>query len=294
MRAVLLAIAAALLVGAPADAAVTAATAPTKVVAVGKLRVGYRSIGHGRPLVLVMGLGGAMDAWPPSFVDALVRAGHRVVLLDNEGVGRSTSLPSILTIRRMADTTAGLIRALGLRRPDVAGWSMGGMIVQSLLVRHPGIARRAALLATAPGDGRMTPPDPVALASLADAGDAGALLGLLFGSGAPSSAVGDYAADIAHRRGLHPQAPGLVRARQVAACARWLGGREPEGGRVGALRLPVLVAGGKDDRILPIGNDLHLARVLRRPVYLDYPGAAHGFFIQEAARFVPRLVRFLR
>ena len=294
MRSTLIAVLAGLALASPAPAAVTAATAPTQVARVGGLAVGYRAFGHGRPLVLVMGLSGTMDAWPPSFLDALARGGHRVVLLDNQGVGRSQAQPGRLSIRHMADTTAGLIRRLGLRRPDVAGWSMGGMIVQSLLVRHPGIARRAALLATAPGDGAVTPPDPVALASLADPANPAPLLGLLFGPAAPPSAATDFATDLARRRGLAPTATEAVRARQVAASAAWLGGRDRDGARVARLRLPVLVAGGKDDRILPIGNDLHLARAIRRAVYVDYPGAAHGFFIQEAADFVPRLLRFLR
>lgn len=291
MRRLVLA-AATLAFAAPANAAVTAATAPTKIARVGNVQVAYRSIGSGRPLVMVMGLSGAMDAWPPSFVDALARGGHRVVLFDNQGVGRSTAQPGALTIRRMADTTAGLIRRLGLRRPDVAGWSMGGMITQSLLVRHPDLFRRAALLSTAPGDGDYTAPSPEAVASLAS--NPAGLLGLLFGSGAPASAITDYAVDIARRKGFAPQASDAVRARQITASSVWLGGREAEGAKVRRLSLPVLVAGGREDRILPIGNQIHLAQVIPHATWVAYPGAAHGFFIQEAADFVPRLLRFLR
>ena len=59
----------------------------TKVVKIGKQRVGYRSFGSGRPLVMIMGLGGTMGSWDPTFLDALAAGGHRIVLLDNEGVG---------------------------------------------------------------------------------------------------------------------------------------------------------------------------------------------------------------
>src|SRR4051794_38552531 len=51
--------------------AVFAATAPTKTIRAGKLTIGYRSIGTGRPVVLIMGLGSAIDAWQPSFLDGL-------------------------------------------------------------------------------------------------------------------------------------------------------------------------------------------------------------------------------
>src|SRR3954449_2178631 len=132
----LLALLAALFVAVPAASAATAETATSKVVKVGKQKVGYRSFGSGRPLVMVMGLGGTMGSWDPTFLDGLAAGGHRIVLLDNEGVGRTTRLRGRLTIRRMGDTVAGLIARLKLKRPDVAGWSMGGMIAQSLAVRH--------------------------------------------------------------------------------------------------------------------------------------------------------------
>src|SRR5947208_3762382 len=141
-----------------ASAALTAAPAPTRTVRVGKLRLAYRSVGTGRPLVFIQGLGGSMDGWDPTFLDALAARHHRVVVFDNEGVGRSTTLPGTLTIRRMGDDAAGLIAALHLRRADVVGWSMGGMIAHTLAVRHPRSLRRLVLLATAPGDGKATAP----------------------------------------------------------------------------------------------------------------------------------------
>src|SRR3954469_3920810 len=165
---VVLAVAAAL---APAASAATAVNAPTKVAKVGKQKVGYRSFGSGRPLVMVMGLGGTMGSWDPTFLDALAAGGHRIVLLDNEGVGRTTSLPGRLTIRRMGDTTAGLIKRLKLKRPDVAGWSMGGMIAQSRAVRHPKSLRRLVLLATAPGDGKAKAGSPAAINALTGPSD---------------------------------------------------------------------------------------------------------------------------
>src|SRR3954464_8385731 len=156
---------------APAASAATAVNAPTKVVKIGKQKVGYRTFGSGRPLVMVMGLGGTMGSWDPAFLDALAAGRHRIVLLDNEGVGKTTRLKGQLTIRRMADTTAGLIARLKLKQPDVAGWAMGGMIAQSVAVRHPKSIRRLILMATAPGDGKGAPPTPDALKALTGSTD---------------------------------------------------------------------------------------------------------------------------
>src|SRR5882757_2725751 len=58
--------------------------------------------------------------------------GYRVVMFDNSGVGRTQELPPPLTVDAMADQTSALIDTLGLGRPDVLGWSMGGMIAQAL------------------------------------------------------------------------------------------------------------------------------------------------------------------
>src|SRR3954452_2897374 len=200
-----LAAVAALLVAAPAAvAAPTAVTAPTKTVRADGLKIGYRSIGTGRPLVLVMGLAGAIDAWDPAFLDALVKQGRRVVIFDNEGVGKTARRPGKLTVRRMGDDTAALIDALHLGRPDVMGWSMGGMIAQSFAVRHPRKVRRLVLMATSPGDGGFVVPRPDALALLsADPFNQLALLDQLF---PPSQkrAKNRYIGEVARRRNYAP------------------------------------------------------------------------------------------
>jgi pimeloyl-ACP methyl ester carboxylesterase len=294
------AIAAALGAGAGAPSAraatrPTAVDAPTRTVHVaGGLTLGYRSIGSGRPVVLIQGLSGSMDGWDPSFLDALAAAGHRVVVFDNEGIGRSTMRPGTLSIRSMGDDAAALIRALRLRRPDVIGWSMGGMIAQSLAVRHPASLRRLVLLATAPGDGKAVPPLPDALALLSgqDANPA-ALLGFLFPPG-HAAAQTAYIGHIAARRGFAPLAPPAVIAAQTAASGVWMAGGDRSGRRISRLRMPVLVGGGALDHLLPVGNQRRLAKVIPRARLVVYGDAAHAFYLQHARTFGPRLARFLR
>jgi pimeloyl-ACP methyl ester carboxylesterase len=281
------------LVAAPAADAAGALAAPTKVVRVGlKQKVAYRSIGTGRPLVMIMGLGGTMDGWDPTFLDALAATGHRVVIFDNAGVGRSSALPGRLTIRRMGDTTAAFIARLRLQRPDVAGWSMGGMIAQSLAVRHPRSLARLALLATAPGDGRGAAPSPAALATLTG-GTVSGLLGLLFPSD-QTAARDRYVANIIKRKPFQGIAPAGIVAAQTSASGAWLTAQDPDGKRIAKLKLPVLVAGGEQDMLLPVANQRHLAAVIPGAALVTYPDASHGFFIQHAAEFVPQLGAFFR
>jgi len=292
MRIIFLALAA-LVVAAPAAHA-SAADAPTKTVKVGAQTVGYRSVGQGRPIVMIMGLSGTMDAWPPSFIDALAATGHRVILFDNEAIGRTSALPGNLTIARMADTTAGLIAALKLDKPDVMGWSMGGMIAQSFAVRHPASLRRLVLMATAPGDGKAKLPRPDAFSALQSASDASALLGLLFPAGHAEEQT-RYILDITSRKvGFAPSASKEVVGRQLAATTRWITGQDPDGARITSLKMPVIAAGAVKDWALPADNTRHLAAVIPGAKRLMYSDAAHGFFIQVVDRFVPRVAKFLR
>jgi pimeloyl-ACP methyl ester carboxylesterase len=98
-----------------------------------------------------------MEGWDPRLVHALTRH-NRVVMFANSGVGRTQQLPAPLTIDAMADQTSALINTLGLGRPDVLGWSMGGMIAQALAVLRPAQVRRLVLCATVPGTGAAVVP----------------------------------------------------------------------------------------------------------------------------------------
>ena len=279
---------------APSAHAATAVTAKTQVAKVGKQKVGYRSFGSGRPLVLIMGLGGTMDGWDPTFLDALAAGGHRIVILDNEGVGKTTALKGKLSIARMADTAAGLIEKLRLKRPDVAGWSMGGMIAQSLTVRHPKDVRRLVLMATAPGDGHATAPLPDALQAFTHPGDSSAstLLNLIFPAD-QTAARDTYIHDITLRQPFEGIAPPAQVAKQTSASSLWLTGQDPDGKRVAKLKLPTLVGGGEEDHILPVPNQQHLAQIIKGAQLVTYPDAAHAFLFQDEPDFVPKLLAFL-
>ena len=59
------------------------------------------------------------------------------------------------------------------------------------------------------------------------------------------------------------------------------------------LKLPVLVGGGEADHLLPVANQRHLAKVIHGAKLVTYPDAAHAFFFQDAAAFLPKLATFL-
>jgi hypothetical protein len=129
----------------------SAVSAPTLVAPTSIGPVGYREVGRGQPLVLIMGYSGTMDTWAPQFVDSLALH-YRVVTFDNAGIGQTGALPAPLTIDAMANQTSALISALHLGRAEVLGWSEGGMIVQALAVLAPAAGAQAGALRHLPRD----------------------------------------------------------------------------------------------------------------------------------------------
>ena len=137
---------------------------------VGEVELCYETFGDaGDPSVLlIMGLGTQMIAWPDEFCAMLVQRGFHVIRYDNRDVGRSTHFDNVppptvreLLMRRprnvaytlgdMADDGAGLLEHLGIEAAHVVGASMGGMIAQMLAARHPERVRSLVSIMSATG-----------------------------------------------------------------------------------------------------------------------------------------------
>ena len=102
--------------------------------------------GEGRPLLLVLGLGGA--AWNFSELAPLL-PGRRLVIPDLPGHGASSPLPAP-TLAGFADVLAQIVEEQSLEEPmDVLGHSMGGVVALRLAERHPLLVRRLVLAAAA-------------------------------------------------------------------------------------------------------------------------------------------------
>jgi pimeloyl-ACP methyl ester carboxylesterase len=280
-------LAAALVEAAPAPPNVTAA--PTRIARTALGAVGYRTVGHGPTLVMITGFSAGLDDWAPYFVDALARH-FRVVVFDNAGIGQTAALRAPLSVPEMAAQTSALITTLGLGRADVLGWSMGGLIAQSLAVAHPRQIRRLVLAATQAGTGKAAPVPAAAQAAL-DSGNAAAALSVLFPAD-QSAATNRYLAGILSYPDHYPASP-VVRAEQQTAIERWFAGDDASGHQLGEIRAPTLVADGVEDAVNPVSNDRMLARLIDGARLVLYPGAGHGFLFQDSGMFVSELTSFL-
>jgi pimeloyl-ACP methyl ester carboxylesterase len=267
---------------------VDVASAPVLVAKTTAGPVGYREVGDGTPLVLIMGFDGTMDDWSPSFVDALA-ANHRVIVFDNAGVGKTAPI-SDLSIEAMAGQTSALLSALGLAHPAVLGWSMGGMIAQALAVLHPSQVSRLVLAATQAGTGKAVPP-PAAAAAAVNNPSPSVELSVLFPASAGAAAQ-RYAFSVLRYPNLYG-VPAKVKVDQAAAVNGWLAGSDAAGREVTSVKVPTLVADGTQDALDPVSNDKQLAGLVKGAQLALYGGAGHAFWFQDESAFLARLAPFL-
>jgi pimeloyl-ACP methyl ester carboxylesterase len=109
--------------------------------------IGYKLVGSGPPLVMIMGLGGTVEHWQPQIVAALAKK-YRLIMLDNRGMGHTTANDTTFTYRLFADDVIGLLDALGVKKTHVLGYSMGSTITQELLLTYPQRFDKAIIHAT--------------------------------------------------------------------------------------------------------------------------------------------------
>lgn len=192
--------------------------------------------GAGEPLLLIHGVGLRAEAWGPQIVALAVD--HRVIAVDMPGHGQSDLLPEGARLPDYVAWGARVIDALGLGPVNVAGHSMGSLIVGGLAVDHAPLIRRAALLN---GVHRRSPEAKAAVLARAEDIAAGrgsieAPLARWFGAG---------------EDGLRDQVAGWLRtvgpAGYAAAYRAFAEGDGTYADRLGEIRCPFLVLTGDGD-----------------------------------------------
>ena len=95
----------------------------------------FETIGTGRPLILLHGGLGSSEMFGPSLPTLAER--HQIIAVDLQGHGRTADIDRPIDIRLMADDIAALIDHLGLDKPDVVGYSLGGGVAFFTAVKYP-------------------------------------------------------------------------------------------------------------------------------------------------------------
>ncbi len=99
------------------------------------LHLYYETHGTGKPMILLHGGLGSGEMFGP--ILPMLAERHQVIAVDLQGHGRTADIDRPFDVRLMADDVAALIDHLGLEKPDVVGYSLGGGVALLTAVRHP-------------------------------------------------------------------------------------------------------------------------------------------------------------
>ncbi len=249
------------------------------VASVNAIELAYETYGlrEDPPLVLIMGLGEQMVAWPGKFCQMLAHNDLYVIRFDNRDTGLSTkmdelgipdlmgawdayfrgiAIPSPYTLQDMAADVNGLLDHLEIEKAHVCGFSLGGMIAQNMAFRFPERMAGMICMGSSTGERTLPPPKPEAQAAMSAPpppsrdGFVGHSVKVFQAFSGGSSLFDPQCrteiAGLTYDRGLYP--PGFVR-QSVAMLAD--GDRTA---RLKQVRLPTLVLQGESD---PLAQPAH-------------------------------------
>lgn len=271
------------------------------------------------PVLLLMGLGMQLIAWPAEFVQGLLQAGHRVIRMDNRDVGLSARLdhlaaPNMLwesmklrmglpvrTPYKLADMAAdalGVLDALGIAQAHVVGASMGGMIAQRMALAAPERVRTLASIMSSSGARHLPGPRMQVLQAL-------------------MSRPRDFSEPsvLAHYMRLfqvigspgYPTPPEELRRRILASVRR--GGYQPAGNarqvaaiaadterarEIRGIAVPTLVVHGTDDPLVPIACGEDTAKRIPGARFVAIRGLGHDLPPGGVERMLEPLVPHLQ
>lgn len=267
-----------------------------KTVAANGIEIAYETFGEATdpPMVMVMGLGVQMIAWPDEMCQALADSGFYVIRFDNRDVGLSTHLrnaptPTVTeallrrkkapyTIQDMAEDTLGLITALGFDSVHLVGASMGGFISQTVAITAPDRVRSLTLIMTSTGSRRVGNPKPAVFSGLTRRRVYNDQLAAQKAVVETFRIIGSkgYAFDEEYLMDLATRS--YERSNDPAGYMRQLAAINAQPNRTAELRrltMPALVIHGLHDPLVAPSGGLSAAKLLRNAKFVGYSGMGH-------------------
>ena len=259
----------------------TQQTAPTQFVEANGIRFAYRHFGkpNGVPLVFNQHYTGTMDHWDPAVTDGLARD-REVILFNNAGVSSSSGdVPT--TAEEMGANAVAFSKALGLRKVDVLGFSIGGFVAQEITLQAPDLVRRLVLVGTGPRGGQgmatLTPEAQEIFGATYDPPDE-IWLSVHFTQSSASQAAGREFLKRFRLRAENrdPEVNEKVAPAQIEAIGKWGAPQEKSFDYLKSIRQPTLVVNGGSDVIIYSMNSFILQQHLPNAQLILYPDANHG------------------
>ena len=252
-------------------------------------RFAYEATGDASkgPLVFLHGIGGAARAWRGQLASFGDR--YRAVAWDMPGYGGSAPLPNV-SIATLADALQDFLEQIGASRPILVGHSIGGMILQQWLIKHPGAATAVVLAQTSPAFGKAE-------------GDwqkqfIEARLGPLDRGETMETLARSLVKELV---GDHPDSEGMQVARNCMASVPGPSYRAmmlallgfDQRKALGDIAVPTLVLSGSKDKNAPAPMMAKMATYIPSSTYVELEGAGHLVNLEQPGAFDAALEQFL-
>src|SRR5579875_2204118 len=269
-------------------------TVPTQFVEANGIRFAYRRFGKtgGVPIVLFIHFRGTMDHWDPAVTDGLAKD-REVILFDNAGIGASSgTTPN--TIPAMATDAIAFIKALGIGKADILGYSIGGKVAQEIVVQAPDLVRKLILIGTGPrGADTAASKSGEIFAATYDPPEHLWIAAHFLPNAAGRAAGLKYLERKFRRQDRVPEVSDASAAAQYSAI---VSSNEKTNGvwdYLSAISHPVLVIDGSNDLIIPTINGFTLQQHLPNAQLIIYPDSSHAPFYQYPELFLEHARLFL-
>ena len=260
----------------------------------GSIQINYDIFGEGEPLLLIMGFGMPGAAWLPSLP---LLGSFKCIYFDNRGTGLSDKPEGPYTVEQMADDASNLLKALKIPKAKVFGVSMGGMIAQELVLRHPEQVERVVLGCTTPGGPNAKMASPEVIQTLmtgfktmqSNAEKAFDIIMPVLYPDAFIKAHPEIKQMMLAGAAMMPPTPPETADRAMAGIMTF-----NAYDRLPQIKCPVMIVHGEADVLVPPEN-AHVikSRVPQAQLYM-IPGAGHGFQAIDPIGIHGRIVEFLK
>jgi pimeloyl-ACP methyl ester carboxylesterase len=271
-------------------------TALTRFIEVDGVSYAYRAFGKktGIPVVLLQHFTGTMDNWDPAVTNGLAEY-FPVVLFDNKGIAASGG-QTPFTIEEMAKDAVGFIKAMGFKKVNLLGFSMGGFISQQIALDEPALVNKLMLVGTGPKGGQGIADVKNPLSASASMTRDQQKLYLFYESTSTSQALGKGALERINKRSANrdPDASESAIQAQLQSIMNW-GDADPAAlKQLKNIYHPVLVINGSNDIVVPTINSYVLFQHLPNAKLSLYPDSGHGALFQYPGLFLREAILFLK
>jgi 3-oxoadipate enol-lactonase len=253
-------------------------------------RLSYEAAGNPSmpSLLFLHGIGGAGRAWRGQL--DFFKDRYRAIAWDMPGYGRSAPLPAV-SIAALAEALQDFLQQVGATKPILVGHSIGGMIVQQFLAKHPGIASAIVLAQTSPAFGK---PDGDWQKAFIEARLGPLDRGQTLASLAPSlvsELVGDDP-DIGGMELARDCMASVPEATYHATMLSMLGFDQRS--TLKDIRVPTLLLSGSKDKNAPAPMMAKMATYIPSAKYVELEGVGHLANLERPGAFNAALDVFLR